>query len=247
PSFLTSRRPPDALDRLNALFRRMGRPEFDTLPPAEGVVARTGGRKGSFSLIPKPLWGLAALLCTASLFFTISGTFMASWKPQILGMSGLDMTMVGIAGMASSGAGVISHLAVGALARVVGELRIAIIFLAATIAALIIFGLVPAGATIPLIAAVAVWGFCNVGSYTALILVNLTQYDVGVRNAGLGLALGCGRIGGIVGPLFGGFAIGSGMGRFWALSIFALMLIPPIVALLTIAARKPGAGREGAA
>ena len=227
PRYLIMRRPAGALDKLNAIFRRMGHAEFASLP--EPAQTAEGGRRRR--IMPRALWFSTAMLCLAGFGFTVSGAFMAGWKPQLLQMAGMDMTRIGIAGMFSSGSGILAHVCVGALARRVGEARIAVLFLLATMGAMFVLATVPTGATYGLIAAAAVWGFCNIGSYTAMILVNLNHYDATLRNTGLGIMMGFARVGGIVGPVLGGFAIGADLGRFWVLTIFGLVLIVPILAI----------------
>ncbi|MBA16875.1 MAG: hypothetical protein CMN73_11055 [Sphingomonas sp.] len=230
PAYLLSRRGPDALARINAVLARMGKPMLEILPPAP--EEQTGKRKGSWAIIPRGLWAGTALLCFAGFVFTISGGFMAGWRPQMLAFGGLDMTWNGVAGVTTYGAGIIAHLIVGGLARRVGEGRIAVIFLLGMAASFIFLGAVPTGSTWGLVAASTLSGFFNVGSYTALILVTLNYYDVGARNAGLGIMMGFSRVGGIIGPLLGGIVIGADFGRFWVMFLFgAMMVIPAATAI----------------
>jgi MFS family permease len=243
PSFLLTRRPANALARLNALMRRMKRPELDSLPPAPEVAAKVSG---GWSVIPRALWIGTGLLCVAGFVFTISGGFMAGWRPQILTFGGLDMKANGIAGVTTYGAGVIAHLIVGGLARRVGEGRIAVIFLLAMGASFILLGAVPTGMTWAMIVASTLSGFFNVGSYTALVLVTLNYFDVTSRNAGLGIMMGFSRVGGIVGPLLGGVVIGAGLDRFWVMLLFGgLMVIPAMAAIFARA--HAGAPARGTA
>lgn len=230
PAFLMARRRPDALARINALMRRMRKPEVATLPDVPVVI---GKRRASLTIIPRSLWIGTALLCLAGFVFTISGGFMAGWRPQILSMAGMTMQWNGVAGVTTYGAGIIAQLMVGALSRRVGEVRIAAIFLLAMAASFTLLGAVPDGANWALVGASTLCGFFNVGAYTALILVTLNYYDVATRNVGLGIMLGCSRIGGIVGPLLGGYVIGAGIGRFWVMLLFGgLMIVPAAAAVL---------------
>jgi len=238
PMYLVARRPANALPRLNAIFRRMGKPEFDALPPAPETAK--GGRK-SGTIIPKALWFGTGLLCVAGFVFTVSGGFMASWRPKMLDMAQLTMTWNGIAGVCTHGAGIFAHLFVGALARRVGERRIAVIFLIGMGLAFALLGMVPDGAILPLIVASTLSGFFNVGAFTALILVTLNYFDASARSAGLGIMLGCSRVGGIVGPLLGGIVIGAGAGRFWTMLLFAAILVVPVVAALYARSKAPAA------
>ena len=230
PTFLAGRRKPGALDRLNALLARLGKPALDSLPD----LPATGDTKSArASIIPRTMWIGTGLLCLAGFVFTISGGFMAGWRPQILAFGGLNMTWNGIAGMTTYGAGIVAHLIVGGLARRVGEVRIATIFLLAMAAAFTLLGAVPDGMTWALIAASTLCGFFNVGAYTALVLVTLNYYSVTARNAGLGIMMGFSRVGGIIGPLLGGYVIGAGVGRFWVMALFGgLMVIPAAAAVL---------------
>lgn len=242
PMYLIARRPSGALERLNTIFRRMNKPQFDSLPPAPETAK--GGKK-SKTIIPRALWFGTGLLCLAGFVFTISGGFMASWRPKLLDMAHMTMTWNGIAGVCTHGAGVFAHLFVGAIARKVGERKIAVIFLSGMGIAFTLLGLVPDGAIVPLIIASTLSGFFNVGPFTAIILVTLNYFEPAVRSAGLGIMLGCSRVGGIVGPLLGGFAIGAGFGRFWTLFLFAVILLIPIVAALY--ARSSAKGEPAAA
>jgi len=230
PAFLMARRRPDALARINALMRRMRKPEVATLPDVPVVI---GKRRASLTIIPRSLWIGTALLCLAGFLFTISGGFMAGWRPQILSMAGMNMQWNGVAGVTTYGAGIIAQLMVGALSRRVGEVRIAAIFLLAMAASFTLLGAVPDGANWALVGASTLCGFFNVGAYTALILVTLNYYDVATRNVGLGIMLGCSRIGGIIGPLLGGYVIGAGIGRFSVMLLFGgLMIVPAAAAVL---------------
>jgi MFS family permease len=116
-----------------------------------------------------------------------------------------------------------------------------VIFLIGMGLAFTLLGMVPDGAIVPLIVASTLSGFFNVGAFTAIILVTLNYYDASVRSAGLGIMLGCSRVGGIVGPLLGGFAIGAGFGRFWTLFLFAVILAIPIIAAIYARSRATGA------
>ncbi|MES2497514.1 MAG: MFS transporter [Pseudomonadota bacterium] len=234
PMYLIARRPANALQRLNAIFRRMNKPEFDSLPPAPEAKAGKGR-----AIIPRTLLFGTAMLCLAGFVFTVSGGFMASWRPKLLDMAHMTMTWNGIAGVSTHGAGIFAHLFVGALARKVGERKIAVIFLLGMGFAFTLLGAVPDGALLPLVIASTLSGFFNVGAFTAIILVTLNYFEPGVRSAGLGIMLGCSRVGGIVGPLVGGFVIAAGFGRFWTLFLFAAILIIPVVAAIYARAR-PG-------
>lgn len=235
PSYLVARQPKRALERLNLLMRRMRKPVFDMLPPPPPGLTKAGRAP-----LPRALWLGAALLCLAGFVFTISGGFMSAWRPHVLASAGMTMSWNGIAGIVTSAAGVIAHLTVGALARSVGETRIAVIFFCVMAVCFTILGAVPNGALLPLTAAAAASGFFNVGAFTAMTLVTLKHFHPAQRNTGLGLMLGCSRLGGIAGPLLGGVLIGAGLDRLWVMLVFSLILAVPVAAVLYARTRTAG-------
>ena len=238
PAFLAlqSQTKPAAFARLNAVLRRMHIAPFDTPPPVAEVTEK---KRGGFRVIPRAFLVGTILLCIAGFVFTISGGFRASWRPQILAFASLNMTWNGIAGVTTYGAGVVAHLLVGMIAKRGSEVKIAAIFLTMTGITFTLLGAVPNGMTWALITASTLSGFFNVGSYTAIILVTLNYFDATARNAGLGIVLGCSRVGGIVGPLLGGYIIGAGVGRFSVMFFFGAILLIPVAALLVARSRRP--------
>ena len=98
--------------------------------------------------------------------------------------------------------------------------------------------------TAVLLFAVAIAGLGSVGTK---ILVNgyvAVHYPAAVRATALGWALGVGRAGAIVGPLFGGWVAGSGLGFEWNFYGFAL---PALAGLVFIAlVPRPARVRAGA-
>jgi AAHS family benzoate transporter-like MFS transporter len=79
--------------------------------------------------------------------------------------------------------------------------------------------------------AVAVAGLGSVGTQ---ILVNgyvAVHYPAAIRATALGWALGVGRAGAIVGPLFGGWVLASGIGFEWNFYGFA---VPALAGALLI-------------
>ncbi|MCM8732287.1 MFS transporter [Hephaestia sp. GCM10023244] len=238
PAFLAARAQerPEALARLNALLRRMNMPAYETLPPAPSAREK---KRGGLAAIPRAFWIGTLLLCVAGFVFTVSGGFRASWRPQILAYAGLNMTWNGIAGVTTYGAGVLAHLFVGAIARRGSEVKVAVIFLVMMGVTFVMLGAAPNGMTWALIGASTLSGFFNVGAYTALILVTLNYYDATMRNAGLGIMMGCSRVGGIIGPLLGGYVIGAGASRFWVMLLFGAILVIPVTTLLLARAQRP--------
>jgi len=90
---------------------------------------------------------------------------------------------------------------------------------------------------------VAVAGACTIGTTILVNAYTATFYPAQMRATGLGWALGIGRLGAILGPLYGAFVLSSGWGlnaNFYAFAIPALlgglvMLLIPVLATETTA------------
>jgi MFS family permease len=228
PAYLVARRPKNALERLNRIFGSMKKARFDALPPAPAVAKE---RRGFAVLSAPELRLLTILLCGIGFVFTISGSFLASWRPQILADAGLSFFWNGMAGVSASASGIVGHVVAGALARRGGEARLAALLMLGMAASLIVFGLAPREEVV-LIAAASLTTFFTVAAYTSLIVVALSFYPAENRNAGLGLMVGWERMGGILGPTLGGLVIGAGLERSATLGVFAVTLLFPIIGIL---------------
>ena len=85
-AFLASRRPVDALERINIVFRRLGREPLDALP--DGRARQPRARV--LDLVKGRLGATSAALWTAFFCVMLSFYFVLSWTPQLLVEAGLD-------------------------------------------------------------------------------------------------------------------------------------------------------------
>ena len=73
---------------------------------------------------------------------------------------------------------------------------------------------------------VAIAGACTIGTTILVNAYTATYYPAHMRATGLGWALGIGRLGAILGPVYGGFVLSSGWGldaNFYAFAVPALL------------------------
>ncbi len=92
---------------------------------------------------------------------------------------------------------------------------------------------------------VGIAGACTIGTTILVNAYTATYYPAGMRATGLGWALGVGRLGAILGPIYGGFVLASGWGleaNFYAFAVPALlgalaMLLIPTTRVLPRSAR----------
>ena len=80
------------------------------------------------------------------------------------------------------------------------------------------------------------WGYQPTGLFAPTARfgdpAGFARFVDAAHNAGLGIMLGCSRIGGIVGPLLGGYVIGAGVGRFSVMLLFGGLMVLPATATL---------------
>jgi AAHS family benzoate transporter-like MFS transporter len=195
---------------------------LDAPPAAE----RTGPR-----VLFTPSYRTATLLFGAASFCGLMLVYgLNTWLPQIMREAGYPL---------GSALQFLLVLNLGAIAGAVGASALAdrfgpkpvaaAAFLAATACLLLLTQRLD---TALLMGAVAVAGLGSVGTQ---ILVNgyvAVHYPATARASALGWALGVGRAGAIVGPLFGGWVLASGLGFAWNFYGFA---VPALAGALIIA------------
>ncbi|AWK76298.1 MFS transporter (plasmid) [Rhodococcus oxybenzonivorans] len=227
--YLVYRRPPGALEQINATLPKMGLAPIAALPEPEphsqGMKATMfEGRNGVRSL----------LLCSAFFFAMAAFHFAASWTPRLLQQSGMS-TQQGISGGMLFNLGGIAATVTFSVLAVIATHKLLIIVSA--IGAALSFLAVGVGLgtlTFALIAVVAV-GFCMQATNSGLLALAPDCYPAQVRTTALGWALAVGRIGSILSPILVGILVD----REWSpSSIFVLFAIPLLVTALLVAAIK---------
>jgi len=181
----------------------------------------------------------ATLLFGVASFFGLLLVYgLNTWLPQIMRQSGYPLgSSLRFLLVLNLGA-IVGTLVASTLADRLGSKVVTTTAFA--LAALSIYALSASPAAFALYALIAVAGLGTVGTQ---ILVNgyvATHYPAGSRATALGWSLGVGRLGAIVGPLFGGWVLDSGLSLDWNFYGFA---VPAVLGALVIAA-VPRTGQE---
>jgi AAHS family 4-hydroxybenzoate transporter-like MFS transporter len=166
--------------------------------------------------------------------------FLNNWLPTALLDAGLAVETANVITSLFQVGGFVGSLL---LAGIVGR-RSSFHLLAATYlgASMFIWLIGEAGASIPLlVVTVFASGLGVIGGQAMSNALTADFYPTAIRSTGIGWALGIGRVGSILGPIFGGVLLpdgGDARRAFWAASTSALIATVAALAA-SVVARKP--------
>jgi AAHS family 4-hydroxybenzoate transporter-like MFS transporter len=151
--------------------------------------------------------------------------FLNNWLPTIMTDAGLRVETASIITSLFQIGGLVGALA---LAGLVGRrLSFSVLSLTYLAAAVFIFLIGSAGASIPLLVlTVFASGIGVIGGQTVSNALSADFYPTAIRATGVGWSLGIGRVGSILGPILGGFLLdygGTARHVFWAAAVPALI------------------------
>jgi MFS family permease len=232
--FLITRRPPNALDRVNRLLERMHLASLRELPqPTAGETGsvRTtvlAGRSGVRSVL---LWlGFFALF--GALYFA------GNWMPRLLEQTGLSARQGISGGIMINLGGIAGALLTTVVALKVNSRILAVATLTGTGA--IFIAMAAAFGSLPATLAVAVvMGALLYSLGAALYALGPSLYPVAVRATALGWAVGVGRIGAIITPLIAGVLVDAGWSGVGLFQLFAAPLFLAAIGMIVVGRLKP--------
>jgi benzoate transport len=220
--YLIARRPAGALDKVNRVLARIGRPPLSALPTPQR--AEEAPDTSLLTIFRPPYAGRTLAVCLAYFCVMMTCYFFLSWTPKVLTQSGLSMSG-GISGsMLMNIGGVVGCLLFGFYARGIGTRRLAACFMVGLFVTASIFGFVPATTTALLTATLAI-GFCLYASINSMYAVVPPVFPATVRTTGTGLAMSVGRLGAVVGPALAGVLMSAG----WDRPAYCLVLAAPML------------------
>ena len=204
-----------------------------------------GSSKWNFTGIFRGPLALATPLIWLCFFFALGNVaLLSSWMTSFYHrMGGAPLPQAALMVMIGFGGGFAGIFSIGYLMERFGQIRVLPPVYALYAIMLIVLGHLPIG-TPSFIAAQLLWGFSQAAGQAGINAVAASYYPSQVRATGVGWAFGMGRIGGIVGPMFGGFALSAG---FDLGETFSLVSIPAFLVsiLLFFLFRKRPSDRQG--
>jgi AAHS family 4-hydroxybenzoate transporter-like MFS transporter len=222
------------------------------VPPADArfVAGGSSGKASARQLFTDGRALLTVMLWTV-FFFSLFGMYMlASWLPTVFAGIGWEMAdAIRTVSWFWLG-GIIGGLVAGALIDRYGAYRVLVpgFVVAAACTAAIGLAVDSTDNGVLVLAVVLIAGFGVVGAQLAMTALAADLYPTMLRSTGIGWGLGVGRMGAVISPIAGGFALAAG----WTQSAtFAAAAVPPLVcavgtfimarAAATHAARAPAA------
>jgi AAHS family 4-hydroxybenzoate transporter-like MFS transporter len=223
---------------LASLLRRLGHdvgPDAEFVDSHERAVARA-----SVGALLVPEFRRDTLAIGAAFFFCLLSVYMAvTWVPSLLTGAGFDVAVANYGLTAFNLGGVVGALA-GAI--VFGRLGSRVTMLAMTAGAiggcLLLAGTAIAEQSALVMLAMLAWtgGLIN-AVQTTMYALAAHVYPAGIRATGVGTAVAVGRIGGVVSPYAGAWALESGPSQMFAL--IAATLSAVFVALAAVRSHIP--------
>jgi MFS family permease len=219
--FLVSKRPKNALQKVNKILKRLQCNTLDELPPqspAQEVV------KTSVGALLSPQWRTKTLVLWATFFFCfITLYFLMSWIPKLVVNSGMTVSQGVYAAAAFNGGGVMGILSLGYLSAHFALFRMISFFLFLSGSMMAIFA-ATSGLDYLLLYLVAI-GFLLQGGFTGLYAAAAKMYPTEIRATGVGWGIGLGRLGAVAGPYIGGILIAKGLSMEMNFFVFAVPML----------------------
>jgi benzoate transport len=211
----------NALDKINQIHAKLGLASIRELP----VITNELKEKIHVSTLLNPGYRKATLQVWTALFLAFCTLyFLMNWIPKLAANAGLSMEAAIYSGTIFNLGAILGIPAQGYLSSRFGlKKTIGYVFLA-TAFFMAIFGLF-AGSNI-ILAILFLLGFGVQGGFVGLYAVATRMYPTRIRSTGLGWAVGAGRVGGIIGPIVGGFLVAMGLGMtqsFWFFAVPTLL------------------------
>lgn len=234
--YLMMRRHSDSLGEVNHLLARLNQPAINALPTTG--KAGTQQKTGYSDLLATPgLLRTTVLLCVAFMIVMLSFYFVLSWTPKLLVDAGMSASEGISGGVILNVGGIAGSMMLGYMSSRLGIRKLIAVYMLVTAGLMVLFSGVTVFDAITFSLALLL-GFFIFGSIVGLYALAPHLYPPRSRTAGLGIAIGIGRLGGVLSPVLAGVLFDAGWDRQDGFLVFALPLVLCVVVVLAI-------GRKG--
>ncbi len=216
--YLFERRPDNALERVNAILKKLKKDTIAAMPdiavgaerPRGGIIGNmlklvsTRERAGRLTLRAGTLilW-TAFFLCFSTLYF------LMSWIPKLMDDSGYDAAVGRNAFFLFNLGGVMGIYLIGYLSTRWKLTNLVFLLSFSSAVGMVVFALAPNQLNL-LLGLILVIGILQQGGFTGLYATAAKLYPTEIRSTGIGWAIGLGRSGAVAGPAIAGYLIAAG-------------------------------------
>jgi benzoate transport len=216
-AYLAHRRPANALERINAVLRRLGHATVRALPAPSADEPRARLTE----LFTPALARTTVLLTLAYFAHLMTFYFILKWIPKIVVDMGFAPSTAGGVLVWANVGGLIGALALSGLTQRVGVRPLVIVAMLLAAVMVTVFGQGQADlAHLSLVAGIA--GMCTNAAIVGLYAIVAQSYPTAVRAGGTGFIIGVGRGGAALGPIIAGFLFARGSGLPTVATVMAL-------------------------
>jgi len=196
--YLLKKQPPNALERINKVLKRMGHTEIDTLP---GVKSRK--QAGVRTLFTKEYRASTIRLWIGIFFGFMTLYTLISWIPSIARDTGMPFEMATYVGTVLNIGAFIGSTGIGWLASRFRLKRLIFVFFMIAFGVMVLYGSIRLNSALIFIITFFIGIFVQ-GGFNGYWPATTRVYETEIRTTGVGWAVGAGRFGAILGPaLFG--------------------------------------------
>ncbi|MGI5129735.1 MFS transporter [Pseudonocardia sp. CA-107938] len=202
------------------------------VPVAAVATDVTTDRRKAFRALFTPLHILPAILFAVVSFFGLLLVYgINTWLPQIMKAAGFSLSSSLLFLVVLNVGAAVGSIATAPLGDRFGMKPITLIAFASAAVSIFLLSL-PMPEVLRYVV-VAIAGFGTIGTQIIVNAYVAIHFPVAVRASALGWTLGIGRLGAIVGPVFGGLLLANNVGTSWNFYAFA---IPAVIGLVLVTA-----------
>ncbi|MEY4384405.1 MAG: hypothetical protein RI995_1947 [Bacteroidota bacterium] len=213
--FYLKSQPAGALDKANAILKKLNLEELKELPEKAHA-----GKAVRVSTLLESEYKISTLQLWLSLFLAFSTLyFLTNWIPKLASDAGVSMENAIWAGTIFNSGAILGISTQGYLSLKFGLKKTIGFILILTAFLMAIFGFFVGSDAVLFI--FFLLGFGVQGGFVGLYAVAARMYPTQIRSTGVGWAIGMGRVGGIIGPIIGGLLIAIGLNMTESFLVFA--------------------------
>ena len=228
--YLLVKQPKDALEKVNALSAKLQLTPITAMPK----IITEQQTQGRLAKLFSPSMRLQTICLWFSFFLVMFGFyFVMSWTPKILTATGMTTAQGVTAGVLISAGGILGAALIGLISSKIRIFYVQAVFMAITAVLIIAFVNSISSITTAFVLALLLGIMVN-GCVAGLYAMSPSIYAADVRATGVGYAIGFGRAGAIISPLFAGVFLDSGISPATLYSYYAIAFILAIVVVLSL-------------